>query len=158
MKLNIEKVKLSMARKVMTVGDLADVFQRLGYMERKGSGLTKIIESYKNAYNYSEDKKPQFESSRVEFTVTLMNLNYGVNEANEAKNEANEAKNVTGKIQDIEILLLNILRENSNVIQKELARITGVSRSTIQRLMEEMIKEKKLLRIGATRSGHWEAL
>ena len=87
-----------------------------------------------------------------------MNLNYGVNEANEAKNEANEAKNVTGKIQDIEILLLNILRENPNVTQKELARITGVSRSTIQRLMEEMIKEKKLLRIGATRSGHWEVL
>ena len=111
---------------------LADVFQRLGYMERKGSGLTKIIESYKNAYNYSEEKKPQFESSRVEFSVTLMNLNYGVNEAN----EANEAKNVTGKIQDIEILLLNILRENPNVTQKELARITGVSRSTIQRLME----------------------
>ena len=137
---------------------LADVFQRLGYMERKGSGLTKIIESYKNAYNYSEEKKPQFESSRVEFSVTLMNLNYGVNEANEAKNEANEAKNVTGKIQDIEILLLNILRENPNVTQKELARITGVSRSTIQRLMEEMIKEKKLLRIGATRSGHWEVL
>ena len=25
-------------------------------------------------------------------------------------------------------------------------------------LMEEMIKEKKLLRIGATRSGHWEVL
>ena len=24
--------------------------------------------------------------------------------------------------------------------------------------MEEMIKEKKLLRIGATRSGHWEVL
>lgn len=64
---------------------LADVFQRLGYMERKGSGLTKIIESYKNAYNYSDTKKPQFESSRVEFTVTLMNLNYGINEADEAK-------------------------------------------------------------------------
>lgn len=42
-----------------------------------------------------------------------MNLNYGVN-------GANEAKNVTGKIQDIEILLLNILRENPNVTQNEL--------------------------------------
>ena len=28
---------------------LADVFQRIGYMERKGSGLTKIINAYKNA-------------------------------------------------------------------------------------------------------------
>jgi predicted HTH transcriptional regulator len=59
---------------------LADVFQRLGYMERKGSGLSRIIEGYQKAYNYSDDKKPEFESSRVEFTVTFKNLNYGENE------------------------------------------------------------------------------
>jgi predicted HTH transcriptional regulator len=59
---------------------LADVFQRLGYMERKGSGLSRIIEGYQKAYNYSGDKKPEFESSRVEFTVTFKNLNYGENE------------------------------------------------------------------------------
>jgi predicted HTH transcriptional regulator len=28
---------------------LADVFQRLGYMERKGRGLAKIINAYQNA-------------------------------------------------------------------------------------------------------------
>ena len=44
---------------------LADVFQRLGYMERKGSGLTKIISAYKNANNYDESKMPQFISSEL---------------------------------------------------------------------------------------------
>ena len=122
---------------------LADVFQRLGYMERKGSGLTKIIESYKSAYNYSEDKKPHFESSRGEFTVTLMNLNYSADEANnEADYEANEAKDEINKIQDTETLLLNVLKDNPNLTQKKLADIAGVSRSTVQRFVERFIKEK----------------
>ncbi len=50
---------------------LADIFQRVGLMERKGSGLTKIIKGYENAFNYRQGKEPQFLSSRVEFTVTL---------------------------------------------------------------------------------------
>lgn len=60
--------------------EIADVFQRSGYMERKGSGLNKIIGAYQNAYNYTEGKKPQFLSSRVEFTVILKNLNYDTNQ------------------------------------------------------------------------------
>ena len=151
---------------------LADVFQRLGYMERKGSGLIKIIESYTNAYNYSEEKKPQFESSRVEFTVTLMNLNYdngevmkiqngadgAKNGADGAKNGADGAKNKLVDGKDLQELLLEILKEDQDVTQIELANITGVSRRTIQRIMEEMINDKKLRRIGSARSGHWEVL
>lgn len=33
---------------------LADIFGRLGYMERQGSGLNKIREAYENAVNYQE--------------------------------------------------------------------------------------------------------
>ena len=39
---------------------LADVFARLGYMERQGSGIKKIIENYEVEVNYSEDLKPEF--------------------------------------------------------------------------------------------------
>ena len=31
---------------------LADIFARLGYMERQGSGLSKICTAYENAANY----------------------------------------------------------------------------------------------------------
>ena len=61
---------------------LADVFNRLGYMERKGSGFGRIISSYEFQANYSEDKKPKFRSDRYQFTVVLSNLNYGVDEQN----------------------------------------------------------------------------
>lgn len=61
---------------------LADVFNRLGYIERKGSGFGRIISSYEFQANYSEDKKPKFRSDRYQFTVVLPNLNYGVDEQN----------------------------------------------------------------------------
>lgn len=88
---------------------LADVFQRLGYMERKGSGLTKIIEAYKAAYNYSEEKEPQFLSSRVEFTVTLKNLNYGVNDVKTDVKVGvnNDVKNKVNSNSDRDKIILN---------------------------------------------------
>ena len=55
---------------------LADVFSRLGYMERQGSGLRKIIEGYETEPNYTEAMKPEFYSNSSQFTVVLKNLNY----------------------------------------------------------------------------------
>ena len=52
-------------------------FARLGYMERQGSGIKKIIENYELEVNYSEDLKPEFYSDSSQFSVILKNLNYG---------------------------------------------------------------------------------
>ena len=43
---------------------LADVFNRLGYMERKGSGFAKILDNYAFQVNYTDEKKPYFRSDR----------------------------------------------------------------------------------------------
>ena len=56
---------------------LADIFGRLGYMERKGSGFKKITESYYAAHNYRDELEPKFYSDASSFQVTLYNLNYG---------------------------------------------------------------------------------
>ena len=57
---------------------LADVLNRLGYMERKGSGFGKIISGYEFQINYDESKRPLFRSDRYQFTVVMPNLNYDV--------------------------------------------------------------------------------
>ncbi len=62
---------------------LADIFGRLGYMERQGSGFMKITEAYHAAYNYRDQLEPKFYSDASSFQVTLYNLNYGTD-----KNEA----------------------------------------------------------------------
>ena len=56
---------------------LADVFARLGYMERQESGIKKIIENYELEVNYCEYLKPEFFSDSFHCSVILKNLNYG---------------------------------------------------------------------------------
>lgn len=55
---------------------LADIFGRLGYMERQGSGFKKITEAYSSAHNYRAELSPTFYSDVSSFQVTLFNLNY----------------------------------------------------------------------------------
>lgn len=71
---------------------LADVFARLGYMERQGSGLEKIIEWYQVCANYTEDKMPTFSSTSSQFIVTLPNLNYGLESGVLTENQVEEGK------------------------------------------------------------------
>jgi ATP-dependent DNA helicase RecG len=145
---------------------LADIFNRLGYMERKGSGFRKIISGYEFQINYNEKKKPSFRSDRYQFTVVMPNLNYGVTNqetklisdkdgANVAKDDANGIKNVA-KTEDTKNQICEIMKDNSKITQKELADRLGVSKRTVQRMIESLVREDKVIRVGSKRSGHWE--
>ena len=70
---------------------LADIFGRLGYMERQGSGFKKITEAYYAAHNYRTELEPKFYSDAVSFQVTLYNLNYNVPAEKVAIGEENVA-------------------------------------------------------------------
>jgi predicted HTH transcriptional regulator len=128
---------------------LADVFARLGYMERQGSGLSKILTAYESAANYRPEMVPTFRSNRVEFTVKLPNLNFKAS-SNEALNEAlHEALNGN------EEMLLNVLRENPNITQKGIIDMTSLSRSSIQRVVKKLSEMGYLERIGSKKTGSW---
>lgn len=57
---------------------IADIFSRMNYMERRGSGFKKIKDDYHRAVNYCPELEPQFYSNTTSFWVTLYNLNYQV--------------------------------------------------------------------------------
>ncbi|MCD7862714.1 MAG: hypothetical protein LUG61_04175, partial [Lachnospiraceae bacterium] len=58
---------------------IADVFSRMNYMERRGSGFRKKIKSdYRAVVNYLPELEPRFYSDSSSFWVTLYNLNYHV--------------------------------------------------------------------------------
>lgn len=57
---------------------IADIFNRMNYMERRGSGFKKIKEDYRAAVNYRSKMEPKFYSDASSFLVTLYNLNYQV--------------------------------------------------------------------------------
>jgi ATP-dependent DNA helicase RecG len=55
---------------------IADVFHRLDFAERQGSGLRKIREETASLYGYTEDYAPKFVSTPSAFHVVLKNMNY----------------------------------------------------------------------------------
>ena len=134
---------------------LADVFQRLGYMERKGSGLTKIINAYQNANNYDESKMPQFISSRVEFTVILKNLNYG-NDMKSQYDEGETAHRVEEFVQHTEDVFLNALRKNPNISRKELAKMLMISEDGVKYHLNKLKNKGLIERVGTSRRGYWK--
>jgi len=122
---------------------IADVFSRLGYMERKGSGFEKIIVSYENQVNYSDEKKPELFSDRYQFTVIMPNLNYGVIEG--------VGQGVGQGKYDNQIL--NLIRKNNKISKASIAAAIGVSEKTIEREMKNI---HNINYVGSGYSGHWE--
>lgn len=57
---NIQERNIDMIPSTRRNPVLADVFSRLGYMERQGSVLNKIKSAYENAINYTPEMKPEF--------------------------------------------------------------------------------------------------
>ena len=53
---------------------IADIFTQLGFMERKGSGMGKILNPIKNLPYFTEKLLPKFFSDRAQFTITFPNM------------------------------------------------------------------------------------
>ncbi|MBQ7585205.1 MAG: hypothetical protein IJU40_03020 [Desulfovibrionaceae bacterium] len=72
---NLDTDKISSKRRNSVI---ADLFSRMNYMERRGSGFKKIKEDYHKAVNYRPELEPKFYSDTSSFIVTLYNLNFNV--------------------------------------------------------------------------------
>lgn len=132
---------------------MADIFARLGYMERQGSGLSKISSAYETAANYVAGKDPSFKSNRTEFTVTLPNLNFKASSAETSNEALNEA--LSEALTDNQKLLLDILRDNPTITQKELALKASISRSAVQRNIKKLFDTGRLECVGSKKTGRW---
>ena len=125
---------------------LADVFERLGYMERKGSGFGKIMSAYEFQVNYTEDKKSIFRSDRSNFFAIMPNLNFGSQDGTQ--------RGTQGDARDkLEDRLIQMIKVNEKISIKKMSEVTGVSVRTIKRRISEM---PNIQFIGRGFSGHWE--
>ena len=55
---------------------IADLFHRMKYMERRGSGLRKIVSETEKLPGYTAAYKPEFSSTATDFRVILKNVNH----------------------------------------------------------------------------------
>lgn len=144
---------------------IADVFARMDLMERRGSGLRKIIESYEACENYNEELKPEFKSTESSFTTILKNLNFDTQNVtqndgqSEGQNEGeNEGQNDGKKLKpkDRRNKIVKLMKENSNITTIELSHILLVSVSTIERDLKILTDEKTIQYIGSAKDGYWK--
>ncbi len=129
---------------------LADVFNRLGYMERKGSGFGKIISGYEFQINYNKSKKPSFRSDRYQFTVVMPNLNYDVPqdfEGNETMSESMSELERT-RMQ----IILHYLDTNKEINSSIAAKLLKVEIKTSSRLLSKAAKLNILKSYGKTKN------
>lgn len=57
---------------------IAEIFHRLDYIERRGSGFNKILTETANLYGYTDALAPKFKSTSTAFHVILKNMNYNL--------------------------------------------------------------------------------
>ena len=80
---------------------IADLFHRMKYMERRGSGLRKIVSETEKLPGYTEAYKPEFSSTATDFRVILKNVNYYLNQKDLVSDQDCDQVSDQDKSQDI---------------------------------------------------------
>ena len=121
---------------------IADIFAQLGYMERKGSGMGKIINPIKALPYFEERMLPTFFSDRAKFTVTFPNMILAWQESHPGM-EANIMENddvTQGGTQDDDLdkWIEYQVAVFPKITTEELASLSGKGLRTIKRRIAKM--------------------
>ena len=132
---------------------IADIFSRMNFMERRGSGFKKINGDYKSAANYSDELAPVYYSDNSTFRITLYNLNYNV-----PLESGEEIAKVTEKVTErvTEKAILDILQKKPHTTYKELAEQFNVSRKTVSLKIKQLKEKGIIVRAGSDTKGVWQ--
>ena len=128
---------------------LANVMAQLDYMEKRGSGLTRICNETKALEGYKDELKPVFKSTPTQFQTIIF--------------ASSDAPNVGGhdgdlsetKLTDRQQKILNIIKESPTITGKQMSETLSVSQRTIERDLSALQKIGVLKREGKDNDGTW---
>ena len=128
---------------------LANVMAQLDYMEKRGSGLTRICNETQALDGYKDELKPIFKSTPTQFQTIIFassdNLNVGdfVGDMSETKLTERQHK------------ILNLIKELPTISAKQMSETLSVTTRTIERDLSLMKKAGILKREGKDNDGVW---
>ena len=131
---------------------LANVMAQLDYMEKRGSGLTRICNETKALDGYKEELKPMFESSHAQFQTIIY---ASVNISNVGDNVGDMSET---KLNERQYRIINLIRQTPSITAKQMSEILSVSSRTVERDIAILKKYKKLTRDGDDNDGVWVVL
>ncbi len=131
---------------------LANVMAQLDYMEKRGSGLTRICNETKALDGYRDDLKPVFKSTPTQFQTTIY-------ASSDNSNVVDYVVDVSQtKLSERQLVILNLIKESPTITAKQMSETLSVSHRTIQRDLSSL-KEKDILNHeGKDNDGVWVVL
>ena len=128
---------------------LANVMAQLDYMEKRGSGLTRICNETKALAGYKDELKPVFKSTPTQFQTIIFaasvtpNVGDHVGDMSETKLTERQKK------------ILNLIKNSPTITGKQMSETLSVSQRTIERDLSALQKKGILKREGKDNSGVW---
>ena len=149
---------------------LADFFSRLDLMERRGSGMKKILGEYVRFESLKEYHAPEFTSNASEFHVTLWNLNYGTDVVKDAANDTTdvtkefvkgfvkEPPQFTKEFVKAQRRIYKLISTNPQINITAIAENLGVSTRQVQKYLRRLTELQLIAREGGRKNGIWKIL
>jgi len=132
---------------------LADLFHRMRYMERRGSGLKKIVNETKNLPGYTDDFKPKFYSD-TSFRVIIYNVNCGAD-----SESGGISGGISGGTNESRIdKIIQVIKNDNKITVAAIAEKLDIPKRTIERDISTLKKQNKIRHVGPTKTGHWEII
>ena len=128
---------------------LANVMAQLDYMEKRGSGLTRICNETKALDGYKDELKPVFKSTPTQFQ-TIIYATSGASNVGENVGDMSESE-ITDRQQNI----LNLIKESPTMTAKQMSERLSVAQRTIERDIAILKKKNRLKRNGNDYDGEW---
>ena len=107
---------------------------QLDYMEKRGSGLTRICNETKALDGYRDELKPKFKSTPTQFQ-TIIFASSGTPNVGDHDGDVSETK-LTERQQKI----LNLIKESPTITGRQMSEILSVSQRTIERDLSTLKK------------------
>ena len=128
---------------------LANVMAQLDYMEKRGSGLTRICNETKALEGYKDELKPVFKSTPTQFQ-TIIFATSDTQSVGDSDGDMSETK-FTERQQKI----LNLIKETPTITGKQMSETLSVSQRTIERDFSALQKKGVLKHEGKDNDGKW---
>ena len=128
---------------------LANVMAQLDYMEKRGSGLTRICNETKALDGYKDELKPLFKSTPTQFQ-TIIFASSDTPIVGDHDGDMSETK-----LSERQLKILDLIKESPTITGKQMSETLSVSQRTIERDLSTLQKLGVLKREGKDNDGVW---
>lgn len=118
--------------------NLANIFYRLKYVESFGTGINRIIDSYKPY----KGKEPLILNTDNSFKIILYNVNY-INDNNNNNKETKEDK------------IINYLNKNEKINRITVESLLNLSKTSSNDILNKMVNNNILIKVGTGKNTYY---